>query len=57
MKFKYKANYFLATFGWSIEFDSEGNYETNNNAEIKILEELGATKVEPKKSTKKSRES
>lgn len=53
MKFKYKANYFLAIMGWGIEFDSEGNYETNKDIEIQILEELGATKVEPKKTTKK----
>ena len=53
MKFKYKNNYFLATFNGGIEFDSEGNYETKNDKEIKILEELGAKKVEPKKTTKK----
>ncbi len=53
MKFKYKSNYFLATMNGGIEFDSEGNYETNDNTEIKILEELGAKKVEPKKNTKK----
>lgn len=53
MLFKYKANYFLATLNGGIEFDSEGNYETKKNIEIQILEELGATKVVPKKTTKK----
>tara|TARA_R110000851_G_scaffold256600_1_gene409037 strand:- start:55 stop:216 length:162 start_codon:yes stop_codon:yes gene_type:complete len=53
MKFKYKSNYFLAIMGGGIEFDSEGNYEAKNDTEIQILEELGAVKVEPKKTTKK----
>ena len=53
MKFKYKANYFLSLGSYGIEFDSEGNYETDKTLEIQVLEELGAVKVEPKKTTKK----
>ena len=53
MLFKYKANYFLATLNGSIEFDDKWEFETSKDIEVQILEELGATKVEPKKTTKK----
>lgn len=53
MKFKYKANYFLATWTQGIEFNDKWEFETENKREIQILEELGAIKVEPKKTTKK----
>jgi len=52
MKFKYKANYFLAIMWGGIEFDDKWEFETKSDIEIQILEELGATKVEPKKTTK-----
>jgi hypothetical protein len=53
MKFKYKANYFLATLGGGIEFDDKWEFETKKDIEIQILEELGAEKVVIKKTTKK----
>ena len=58
MKFKYKANYFLATMNGGIEFDDKWEFETTKDIQVQILEELGAIKiepkkVEPKKSTKK----
>ena len=53
MKFKYKANYFLATMNWWIEFDDKWEFETTNDLQVQVLEELGAKKVVAKKTTKK----
>ena len=49
MLFKYKPNYFLAVMWGSIEFDDKWEFNTTKDWHITVLEDLGATKIAPKK--------
>lgn len=53
MLFKYKPNYFLATWSTWLEFDDKWEFNTTEDWQETIMEEIGAIKVVAKKTTKK----
>ena len=53
MIYTFKPNYFIATLGWSIEFDDKWEFEANTESHKVIMQEIGAIPKIVKKSTKK----
>ena len=53
MLYKFKPNYFLATMWDAIEFDDKWEFNTTKDWHVTVMEDIGAKKVETKKTTKK----